>query len=93
MFSKSEEFFKYLNVEELIPHLKMQQLLTEAEEAKLNSSADRHHANKKLILEILPSKSPDAFLLFYEALKFEENHKGHQDLVKLIQQELRSKKM
>ena len=87
VFSKSEEFFKYLNVEELIPHLNTQQLLTKAEEAKLSSSTDRSLANKKLILEILPSKSPDAFLLFFQALKCEKNHKGHQYLVKVIQQE------
>ena len=85
--SKSEEFIKYLNVKELIQHLKTQQLLTEAEEATLSSSADRRHASKELIFEILPSKSPDAFLLFFQALKCEKNHKGHQDLVHLIQQD------
>ena len=85
MYSKSEEFFKYLNVDELIQHLKTRQLLTEAEEATL-SSADRRHASEKLIFGILPSKSPDAFLLFYEALKCEKKHKGHQYLVQLIQQ-------
>ena len=84
--SKSEEFFKYLNVKELIRHLKTRQLLTEAEEATLSSSADRRHASKELIFEILPSKSPDAFLLFYEALQCEDHHKGHQYLVQLIQQ-------
>lgn len=87
VFSKFEEFFTYLNPEELIPHLKTWQLLTEAEEAKLSSITDRSLANKKLILEILPSKSPDAFLLFFQALKCEKNHKGHQDLVHLIQQD------
>ena len=87
VFSKSEEFFKYLNVEELIPHLKTRKLLTKAEEAILNSNTDRCLANKKLIWEILPSKSPDAFLLFFQALKCEKNHKGHQYLVKVIQQE------
>ena len=87
MFSKSEEFLKYLNVDELIPRLKTWQLLTKAEEAKLSRSTDRFLANKKLILEILPSKSPDAFLLFFQALKCEKNHKGHQYLVKVIQQE------
>ena len=49
VFSKSEEFFKYLNVEELIPHLKTRKLLTKAEEAILNSSTDRCLANKKLM--------------------------------------------
>ena len=87
VFSKSEEFIQYLNVEELIPHLKIQRLLTKAEEVKLNRITDRCLANKKLILDILPSKSRDAFLLFFEALKCEKNHKGHEDLVKLIQQE------
>ena len=87
VFSKSEEFFTYLNVGELMPHLKTRKLLTKTEEAKLSRITDRSHANKKLILEILPSKSPDAFLLFFQALKCEKNHKGHQDLVHLIQQE------
>ena len=76
VFSKSEEFFKYLNVEELMPHLKTWKLLTEAEEAKLSSITDRSLANTKLIFEILPSKSPDAFLLFFQALKCEKDHKG-----------------
>lgn len=84
--SKYEDFFKYLNVKELIQHLKTWQLLTEAEEATLSSSPDRRHASKELIFEILPSKSPDAFLLFYEALKCEKKHKGHPYLVQLIQQ-------
>ena len=87
VFSKSEQFFKYLNVEELMPHLKTRKLLTEAEEVKLSSITDRSLANTKLIFEILPLKPPDAFLLFFQALKCEKNHKGHQYLVHLIQQE------
>lgn len=85
--SQSEEFFKYLNVKELIHHLKTRQLLTKAEEDNLRSITDRRHASKELIFEILPSKSPDAFLFFYEALQCEKDHKGHQYLVQLIQQD------
>jgi len=72
-----------MNIGELKPHLKQQHLLTESEEADL-MKAPHTEANHKLIFDILPSKCPDAFLRFFEALKCETNHEGHRYLVELL---------
>ena len=69
-----------MNTGELIPHLKQQHLLTESEEADLMKSPHTE-ASRNLIFDILPSKCPDAFLRFFEALKCETNHEGHRYLV------------
>ena len=83
MLSNCGDFLKYMNICELIPHLKQQHLLTENEEADL-VKAPHTEANRKLIFDILSSKCPDAFLRFSEALKCETNHEGHRYLVKLL---------
>jgi len=83
VLSNCGDFLQYMNTGELLPHLKQQHLLTDSEEADL-MKAPHTEANHKLIFDILPSKCPDAFLRFFEALKCEANHEGHRYLVELL---------
>ena len=69
----------------LVPILNNHNLLTSADNDYLmnNLISSLKRANR-LVSSILPSKGPHAFTLFFECLKKEKEHMGHQELVKMI---------
>lgn len=74
-----------LNLNELLPHLVENGLLTPRESQEI----DRDKAvpltqNQHFLLYVLPQKGRDAFDMFIKCLKAEKDHLGHQDLVKIL---------
>ena len=76
---------KLLDLATLLPHLNNHNLLTATENYHLmNNSTPSTDRAQQLVYSILPSKGPHAFTLFFECLKKEKEHIGHQELVKMI---------
>ena len=80
----SDKIIKTLNLFCLLPHLKGKKLVTDKEEEQLSNSVKTDKEKNTECLRILRAKGSRAFALFVEALKSEDQHLGHEDLVRIL---------
>ena len=83
------DFRNYTDFTMLVIHLHSENLVHSGEKEYLNSPyhTQVQKANR-FYLEILDRKGPEAYRSFYYALKAEKKHKGHEDLLKKLEQAL-----
>lgn len=79
-----DSFNRFINKHELHSKMVLQGLFT-PKESDMFMRGD--HVDINFLIATLEKKSSDAFTRFYDALKSENSHLGHQDLANLIEQE------
>ncbi len=84
---EKDSFHRFINKDELQSKMAQQRLLTPREK-EIFMSHGGQDVDIEFLISTLEKKSNDAFTRFYEALKSETRHLGHQDLVQLIDQVL-----
>ena len=70
-----------ISLKELLPHLHQQKLLTLSEfKYLLEDSAQENSWKVQKLLDILSTKGPIAYYLFFQCLEQEKSHRGHEDI-------------
>lgn len=82
IISYRDKFRLYMSKFEIVGKMKEQGLLTEREELYLMS---KDRVDMDSLIKMLECKSEDAFTRFYNALKAEKSHLGHELLAGLIE--------
>jgi hypothetical protein len=80
----SRDIMKSLNMEMLVPHLIQKNLLTKTEYYEL-STYPSWKQSESFVLKILPTKGEEGCKRFLECLEEEDEHSGHQDLFRLLE--------
>lgn len=80
----SRDIIKSLKMEMLVPHLVEKNLLTKNEYQELTTYSPWKQG-EHFVLKILPTKGEDGCKRFLECLEEEEEHSGHQDLFRLLE--------
>ena len=73
-----------LNVKQLMPLLIEKGLLTPSEREELDKLQGLQHDQNKHLLQILPRKGEKSYELFLQCLREEEEHMGHQDILRWL---------
>ena len=85
-----EEIVSHVNPEELLGQLITHNLVTVDEQYMLMNQAFSPQKRTRLLIIVLLSKDPNTSVqLFYECLKAEKHHSGHQYLARLLGPDIR----
>ena len=80
----------HVNLEQLLVQLKVYDLVTQEEEYMLLNANFSLQKSTKLLLLCLHSKDPiNSILLFYQCLRVQKEHSGHQYLADLLEPDIR----
>jgi hypothetical protein len=80
----SRDIMKSLNMEMLVPHLIQKNVLTMSNYHELDTYPSWKQS-EYFVLKILPTKGELGFQRFLECLEEENEHSGHQDLFRLLE--------
>lgn len=70
-----------VSLKDLLPYLRQQELLTSSELKKLHEDSEQENSWKvQKLLDILSTKGPIAYYLFFRCLEQEKSHRGHEDI-------------
>ena len=85
------EILSHVNPEKLLVQLKVCDLVTQEEEYMLlNANFSPQKRTRLLLLHLLSKDDPnDSVLLFYQCLRVEKEHSGHQYLADLLETDIR----
>ena len=85
-----KEIVDYVNPQELLGQLVTRNLVTQDEQYMLLNQTFSPQKRNQLLIVVLFSKDPNTSVqLFYECLKAEKNHSGHQYLANLLEPDIR----
>ena len=85
-----EEIVAHVNSLELLGQLVTRNLVTQDEQYMLLNQTFSPQKRNQLLIVVLISKDPNTSVqLFYECLKAEKNHSGHQYLANLLEPDIR----
>ena len=83
-----EEIVAHVNPQELLGQLVTRNLVTEDEQYMLLNQNFSPRKRNQLLIVALSKDSNTSVQLFYECLKAEKNHSGHQYLVDLLEPDI-----
>ena len=85
-----EEIVEHVNPEQLLIQLVVHNLVTPSEQYMMLNPAYPPQKRTQLLLSILPSKDPNTCVRsFYECLRAEKQHSGHEYLADLLEPDIR----
>ena len=81
-----EQLIQYMDINELLPFLIREQLVTTHESEVLTNPYETRKEKNLYLLSKLPTKGENAFELFLKCLEESNEHLGHAELVVLLKQ-------
>lgn len=82
-----KDMLQYMDSRSLLPLLKAKGMISQDDEEQISSLANGCTNKNRYILDMVPKKGQNALLLFLECLQDEKEHRGHETLARMLQEE------